>query len=265
MMNINLHQIRFFVAHFFTAKRKGHGVHSPFAYRLCEEVFYNQHTFSVFGELNGIRKQLLENTTLLQIEDHGAGSKTMAGKNRRVCDIAAAGISTTRQSELLFRLCNFLNCSTVIELGTALGLNALYLSAVSTNLRVISIEGSEQLARFAQQLAINNKRQNLEIIHGLFDEKLSEIIQNTGPSFLLYIDGNHTREATLRYFEMAVTKAGLDAVIVFDDIYWSPGMTEAWKNIRKHPRVKMSLDLFHSGIIFFRDEIREPVHLKLFV
>lgn len=264
-MTINLHQIKCYLKHYFTARRKGHGVHSPFAYRLCEDVFYNDHPFNIFVELQSVRKNLQGDNTLLSIEDHGAGSKALGPDKRRVREIAFHGISPARQSELLFRLCNFLGCETCIELGTSIGLNALYLSAVNKNMRVVSIEGSEQLAVFATQLAAKNGRSNLEVVHGLFDEVLPGIISKSKTPFLLYIDGNHTYEATLRYFEMGITAADSNSVVVFDDIYWSKGMTAAWNEIKKHPRVKMTLDLFYLGIVFFKEEIKEPVHLKLLV
>jgi hypothetical protein len=124
-MTINFHQIKNFLHHFFTAKRNGHGVHSPFAYQLCEEVFYNKNKFYCFEELNAIRNLLLTNETELTVEDFGAGSKTFDSDKRKINALAKSGISTNKQSEILFKLLNFLNCKSSIELGTSLGLNTL--------------------------------------------------------------------------------------------------------------------------------------------
>jgi len=41
------------------------------------------------------------------------------------------------------------------------------------------------------------------------------------------------------------------ACIIFDDIYWSEGMQQAWTEICARPEVTLSLDLFHMGVVFF--------------
>ncbi|HMQ44127.1 MAG TPA: class I SAM-dependent methyltransferase, partial [Mariniflexile sp.] len=45
-----------------------------------------------------------------------------------------------------------------------------------------------------------------------------------------------------------------DSVFIFDDIYWSKPMTEAWETIKKHPKVTVTIDTFYWGIVFFRKE-----------
>ena len=52
--------------------------------------------------------------------------------------------------------------------------------------------------------------------------------------------------------------------MIFDDIYWSKGMTEAWKTIIKHPSVSLSIDTFFWGIVFFNKDIeKEHYYLNL--
>jgi len=40
-----------------------------------------------------------------------------------------------------------------------------------------------------------------------------------------------------------------NGVILFDDIYWSKGMTEAWTTIKADQRVKRTIDLYTFGIV----------------
>ena len=49
-------------------------------------------------------------------------------------------------------------------------------------------------------------------------------------------------------------KINNDSVLIFDDIYWSPAMTEAWSQIIQHPKVTVSIDTFYWGLLFFRKE-----------
>jgi predicted O-methyltransferase YrrM len=263
-MTINFHQIKHYIKHCLTAKWGGHGVHSPFAFQLCEEVFYNHNSFYDFEELQKIRKQLLNDKTEVTVEDFGAGSKTFTTNKRKIKDLAAKGTSTAKQSETLYKLINFLNCNTIIELGTSVGLNTLYLAKANKNGKVITIEGSKNLVKYARELAKKNDVSNIEFIEAKFDDALPTLLRNNSLS-LLYIDGNHTYEATMRYFNLALAKKDNSSVIVFDDIYWSPGMTKAWDEIKNNVSVTMSIDLFYFGMIFFKEEVKEKVDLKLFL
>lgn len=79
---------------------------------------------------------------------------------------------------------------------------------------------------------------------------------------LIYFDGNHQKEATLKYFHELLPLAHNDSVFIFDDIHWSPGMEEAWEEIKTHPQVRVSIDSFFWGIVFFRKE-QEKEHFIL--
>lgn len=262
---MNNHQILSFIKHFFVAKRNGHGVHSPFAYKLCEDVFYNTYPYSAFEDLKKIRQELLSNNQKIEIEDFGAGSKTFKSNVRKIKDIAKKGISPSLQSQILYRLFNFLKCRNGIELGSSIGLNALYLSKVNKNAAIISIEGSQSLYAFAKQLAANNNGTNIEFIHAKFDDAFPKILEKLATIDFLYIDGNHTYAATLNYFNLALSKTNKESVMVFDDIYWSEEMTKAWNEIKNHPSVTLSIDTFYFGLIFFKEEFKEKINLKLYL
>lgn len=262
---MNIHQVNQFIKHFFSATRKGHGVHSPFAYQLCEEVFYNENKFYDFETLEFVREDLLNDKTILQIEDFGAGSKAFKSNQRKVKDIAKKGISTQKQSELFYKLINFLQAKQCLELGTSLGLNTLYFSKAAKNGSVTSIEGSKSLYDFANALAKKQKISNINFIHGKFDEVLPSVLNEMPSLDLLYIDGNHSYNATLNYFKTSLEKKHKDSVFIFDDIYWSEGMTKAWEEIKNHASVTLSIDTFYFGLIFFREEVKEKQHLKFWI
>jgi predicted O-methyltransferase YrrM len=264
-MKFNVHQIKNYILHFFKAKRNGHGIHSPFAYKLCEEIFYNDNIFYAFKGLNQIRKQLLLSEQVLEIVDMGAGSKTFKSNRRKIKDIAEKGISAKEQSELLYKLLNLLNCNTIIELGTSIGLNTLYLAAVNHHSKVITIEGSPQLNEFAKNLADKCGVKNIQFICADFDSALPEVLNKIEKLDCLYVDGNHTYSATVNYFEQALKKRHNNSVFVFDDIYWSPGMTKAWDEIKKHSSVTLSIDAFYFGIVFFNEDIKEKTEIRLFI
>lgn len=262
-MNLNLYLIKHYFRHFFQAHRKGHGIHSPFAYQLCEEVFYNRHPFYELKRLRDLRQSLSQNNTIIRVEDFGAGSKVFKSNERVVSQLVKSGTSSVKQSEILFRLSNFLNAKTSLELGTSIGLNALYLAMVNSSHKVVSVEGSAELAAFASKLANDHHCKNLEIKHAKFDEILPTLLPQLHSIDLLYIDGNHTYEATMRYLQLALPYMNKTGVVVLDDIYWSQGMTKAWKEACELPQVTLSIDGFYFGMLFFKEELKEKVNLKM--
>jgi len=52
-------------------------------------------------------------------------------------------------------------------------------------------------------------------------------------------------------------------VIIFDDIHWSAGMEDAWREIKEHPSVMLTIDLFFFGIIFFRPEFKVKQQFRI--
>jgi hypothetical protein len=43
-----------------------------------------------------------------------------------------------------------------------------------------------------------------------------------------------------------------NTLLIFDDIYWSEGMKAAWNEIKAHPKVTVTIDLFWIGLVFFK-------------
>jgi len=262
-MKTKCHQVYFYFLHFLKAKRKGHGVHSPFAYYLCEEVFYNTSAFYEFEKLQAIRASLLQNQEAIPVIELGAGSQRLSEQQRKVSEITRHGISSSRQSELLFRLIQVLKLGNVIELGTSVGLTSLYLQAAGAE--TYTIEGNPHLTKFAKTLAEKKGYSDIHFCEGHFDKILPILREELKTINLLYIDGNHRYEATLRYVTDSLPYLTNDSVIILDDIYWSPEMTKAWKEICRLPQVTLALDLYHFGILFFKKEIMEKQVLSLYI
>lgn len=257
--------IKKYLSHLLKAKRGGHGVHSPFVFKLTENVFNTHQQFYAFEELNKLRNDLQQNETELDINDMGAGSQKLLGSKRKVKDIAQYGISSQKQSELLFKLINYLKSKVIIELGTSLGLTTLYLSFANSKSQIYTLEGSESLVKFSKTLFAKKERNNIASIQGNFDQILPQLFSKLSSFDLFYIDGNHTYEATLRYFDLALEKKNSESVIIFDDIYWSKGMTQAWEEIKQNQNVTLSIDCFYFGMVFFREEQKQKEHFKIFI
>ena len=243
---------------------------------------------------------MLQNNKSIKITDFGAGSKVFSSENRKISAIAQHVGIPKKRVRFLFRLVNYLKCENILELGTSLGIGTVALAA-NKDAKVQSLEGCTQTAGIAQQQLTKFGFNNVDLQIGEFGELLSSIIltnnkpktknnnrkptthnpqprtdnreptntkqQTTNPKQqttfdLIYFDGNHTREATLNYFQQLLPTAHNDTVFVFDDIHWSAGMEAAWEEIKAHPKVQISIDTFYLGLIFFRKE-QSKQHFKI--
>ncbi len=93
--------------------------------------------------------------------------------------------------------------------------------------------------------------ENYQIRQGLIQDNLQQELERLNSVDLVYIDADHTYEATMQFFKMLLPYAHQKTIFIFDDIYWSTGMTKAWQEIIAHPDVVLSMDLFFKGVITF--------------
>jgi predicted O-methyltransferase YrrM len=164
---------------------------------------------------------------------------------------------------LMYRLAMYYKPQTIIELGTSLGITTAYLATGSPGADVYTIEGSAAINQVAKQHFRELGLKNIKDCVGNFDDKLPEILSRLQRVDLVYIDGNHRYEPTVHYFSQLLPHSGNDTILVFDDIHWSPEMEQAWEEIKSHPSVRCSVDLFFIGFVFFRAEFKVPRHFAV--
>lgn len=235
-----------------TAKNR-HGIHSPFVYELLDNVVYDKTVYPEYQTVASVRKSLLSRTDEIEITDLGAGSTVNKSNKRKVADIAKNSAKAGKWGELLFRLSKRFEPITMIELGTSLGIGSLYQSLGNPNGKLTTFEGCPNTAAIARE-QFQKAKVSPTIIEGNFDDTLQPFLNSIEKLDWAFVDGNHQKEPTICYFEQCLEKCHNDSVLLFDDIYWSKGMAEAWANIKAHERVNVTLDLFQVGIVFLRKE-----------
>jgi predicted O-methyltransferase YrrM len=142
----------------------------------------------------------------------------------------------------------------VLELGTSLGISSAYLASANSKIKVITIEGCKEIAEKAKENFKKLGLQNIEQHLGNFDDVLPQLLSEKKKIDFVFFDGNHRKEPTLNYFKQCLAHAHEGSIFIFDDIYWSSEMKEAWNEIKMNERVTVTLDLFFMGIVFFRKE-----------
>ncbi|AIJ38244.1 conserved hypothetical protein [Flavobacterium psychrophilum] len=251
------HSIKSYLKFLWNSKNE-HGVHSPFVFDLVTKCFYDKSSKIEYLLLKNYRNALLANKNTIEVTDFGAGSRVFKSNTRQIAKIAkTAGISSKR-AKLLFRIVNYFQPNSILEIGTSLGLATSALSLGNKKAKITTLEGCKNTVNELQLQKFNFD--NVEFINTNFCEYLKNLQPKTHN--LIYFDGNHAKKATLDYFELLLPTITNDTVWIFDDIHWSQDMEEAWKIIKNHKKVKVTIDTFQWGMVFFREE-QEKEHFVI--
>ncbi|WP_258105128.1 class I SAM-dependent methyltransferase [Marinoscillum sp. MHG1-6] len=220
-----------------------HGLHSPFLYELYTKVIRNKNA-SIQKEVRALRKATFSSKEALSFTDPRTGD----AKKVIVGQWAKKVTSQRKFSVFLINLINWLNVSTVMETGTASGVNCCALS-LSTAKKIITLEGSGDIAVLAKQNIEKYGNRKVEVIEGMVQETFKETIQAHQPE-LIFLDADHRSESIFKYLKDIHTLDTPPKAIIVHDIYWSKDMMEAWRNIISDQRYNLTIDLFQAGIIF---------------
>ena len=242
---------------------KGHGIHSPFVFDFVKNVLNDSRSYPVYQPIEKIRKQLLTDSTVIEVEDFGAGSTVIKTNKRVVSAMAASSLKPKKYAQLLYRMIQYYKPETVVELGTSFGITTAYLASANETFKVFTCEGSAAIALIAKQNFAALKLNNVQITEGDFANTLSPLLSKLNRVDFAFADANHRKEPTLDYFDQLLKHATPTTILVFDDIHWSAEMEEAWTVIKEHPAVTLTIDLFFIGIVFFNDNINHKQHFTV--
>jgi len=258
---------------FLLKSQNQHGLHSPFVYELVTRCFYGTSEHSEYGMIKDYRNDLLRNKEIIEVEDFGAGSRIFSSNQRPVHAIAKNAGITLFRAKLLYRLVNYLKIEKALELGTSFGIASAAIAA-NKSTKLTTIEGCKETGKIARQQFEKFDLKNVDLKIDKIENVLSDLTsklrttnigQKTSEKFdLVYFDGNHQKQATLEYFQKLLPLAHNDSVFIFDDIHWSAEMQEAWKEIIEHPQVRVSIDTFQWGFLFFRrEQVKEHFTIRV--
>ncbi|MCH2023301.1 MAG: class I SAM-dependent methyltransferase [Saprospiraceae bacterium] len=248
---------------FYWRSETKHNIKSSFVVSLIENVFEDNRTYYDFSALRRLRNILEQDNTKLKINDLGAGSKTIKNKERSIKSIVKSAVSPQWQCEFLFRLVHYLQPKNRLELGTSLGLSSLHQYIPLREAPFYTLEGCPSLAKTAKFNFKKLKAKNIELCVGDFSKTLPAVLEKIERLDYVFIDGNHQKSPTLSYFEQCLYYSHSDTIFVFDDIHWSADMESAWNDIKQHPKVKLTIDLFYMGLVFLSYDKEEKDHINI--
>jgi len=241
-------QLQKFIQYQWKAKSKYY-LHSPFVYSLYMNLL-DQNEDKELQPIHLLREALRKDTSAIDFKELGTGKPG----TRKLSDIEKNVAIREKYGALLYRLARHFQPKNIIEIGTSIGLSSIYMALAVPNSNIVSLEGSRAVIDIAKKNHATLGINNISIVEGNFDDTLSQVLRELPTLDLVFFDGNHTREATLRYFSLCLEDANENSIFIFDDIYRSPEMNEAWNKIKRNDRVTLTIDLFQWGICFFKRE-----------
>jgi predicted O-methyltransferase YrrM len=242
---------------------KGHGVHSPFVFDFIIHVLNDKKKYECYKKIEPLRQALLQNNSIIEVEDFGAGSSVIPFKKRKINAIAKSSLKNKKYAKLLYRIVNYYTPKSIIELGTSFGITTCYMACAGKNADVNTLEGSREIAKIAKENFAKANLQNINLIEGNFDKTFLNALQKIKKIDLAFIDGNHRKNATIDYFLNLLKKSSGASIFIFDDIHWSCEMEDAWKQIQEHDSVTLTIDLFFIGLVFFNPDFKVKQHFTI--
>ena len=249
--------IKYLKYYFSSSNGKGHGIHSPFVFEFITNILNDKVKKKEYAIVASLRRQLQQDHSVITVDDFGAGSGITKTNQRSIASIAKNAAKSPKYGQLLYRMVAHYQPGTILELGTSLGITTAYLGLAAPQANITTIEGAAAIAEVAKKNLQSQGLGHINLVKGNFDDVLPQILSKLPTIDFLFIDGNHRREPTERYFHSLLEKVNNETIFVFDDIHWSPEMEAAWHTIKSHTSVRCTIDLFFIGIVFFRKEFHE--------
>lgn len=260
------YELPFRLLSFLSGSVSRHSIHSPYLYRLVDEVIRPVSLLKEAEPIEKLRAEMKRDNTVIHKTDFGMtalSAEKPAVYPVTVSAVARRSLTPPRHCARLFRLAQFTGANNILELGTSLGITAAYMSCARPSGRIITLEGCPSLSRQAERNLRGLGIGNVKLVTGRIGQTLEGALQELGSVDLVYIDGDHRREAVIENFRKCLDFAHNGTVLVIDDIRHSREMAMAWQEICRSEKVTVSLDLFMSGWVFLRRESsREHFRLR---
>lgn len=195
----------------------GYGVHSQFAFELIMDTIHTPYSYYIYED----NRNKLDQLNLM-------------------------GEGDIKYAELLFRLINRFNSKEILEIGSGIGINTLYLSAHSTQTVVNCIEHDDDNLKNAQSL-LADKIKNIIFTNVLTTEESSfdAIVWDLKQY-------PYNKNKVLETIEKTIKH---DGFVIINHINSGKENKEIWKKILKLNELTMSFNLGAIGIGFFKPSL----------
>lgn len=253
-----------YVKYYLTAHNaKGHGVHSPFVFDFIQHVLNDDRTFYAYQSIENLQKILIHDTRILALEKLDVANSHHKTDQMSVSAIVKSSSMPLKYRQLLFRIIDHYAPEYLLELGTSLGITSAYLAMPNPSSTLTTLEDSSIIASLAKENFQKIGIKNIRVIDGNIDRTLSDWLEKKPKIDFALIAARYGYSSIHDYFTQILSKTHEYSILVINHIHLSDEMEKAWNDIKLHPSVTLSIDLFSLGLIFFRKEFKVKQHLAI--
>ena len=236
--------------------RRGHGIHSPFLFRLITEVVENKRKlpeYKIFKDLKENAMTILEDSSEISLSAvYHQFNLPPANPHRLYRKVEMP----LRYAKVVFRLLREFKPFSVINYGPTLGANLALLAMANKESLVyqyINDTAYEQISNdLLKYLTITNVR--------FFNESS---VPSDDPAFLI-INYPYNPAVSHEVVQKRLDLQGDDDVMIIRGIHESKAMEAIWKETIASESVRVSLDLFEIGIALFRKGLQKENFIQRF-
>lgn len=241
--------------------RRGHGVHSPFAFNLITKVIEERCSYYSFQEIELLRRQLLFKDEQITYPDRQQQGKLRC---RTVGQIVEREGIKASHGALLFRLTNYFKSQNILQLGPAMGLSTLYLTSYAPGLKCIALENVPEFAAISRLVFEKKARNAIDLRVGSYKELLPQALKDMERIDFVFFNTLYEQHNNAWLFAESLKHIHDDTVFVFEGIKESRKMREFWRQICAHPEVTVTIDLYSLGIVFFNKRLHKRNYIVYF-
>jgi len=238
----------------FSKHRKGEDIHSPFFYNLIRGAFMVKMNENDKKRIVDYRNSMLLLKKDVTVNKFGKGSNAYTNSIVPIQRVIKCSSSSYKTGTLLYSLSAYFKPNTIVELGTGVGIGTYYLHLGFPKAFITTVEGNSELAALAIANLNTFKNKQIKVINNSFSHFIDNFEQNSKID-MLYIDGDHSFEATVNNYLRLKDNLSSMAIVILDDIHWSRDMNRAFKLLCGREEVRLSIDLFQCGILVLNPKL----------
>jgi predicted O-methyltransferase YrrM len=238
-----------------------HGVHSPFIFDFVTKCIYSRPTIAQKEAFDANKNRLLKNNEFIKVTDFCIGRKGFKDGNSQIYKTEKVRSMKRKYGLLLMRVIEYFNVKKSLELVTSLAVPSFCMSNVNSEMSLTTLEGCPSTLRVAKENLSYVGMDSIKFILGQFPDTMVEASEIKSYDFIFFA-ATQSKGITLEYFKSCLEVKHNDSIFIFDDIHCNKEMLEAWKEVKLHPEVVVTIDLFQWGVVFFRKEQRKE-HFKI--
>jgi hypothetical protein len=225
--------------------RHGHGIHSPFLFRLITEVIENKGNFSAYPMLKAADENARNMLRILDMNSYLDGGISEYGYDRQ--EIKSMHMLPSRFDRLLFRLVNDFSPGGIAFYGSTFGVTLLALALADRRIQLVAQVENDHYRSFCRRLTEVYEVSNV-CLTGSGEVVPVDFIVVQNPLDPDYCD---------RLLARILVDSSYNGVIVVGGLHTSDAMEAAWSRHKASPAVRVALDLFEIGIFICRKGLQK--------